>query len=536
MQTTVSFHMGNESDVKWLHNGREPEVVSHEAHIDPEGVWECLAGLCTHDTPAIVERIKHDPETRAYVERIKAETGSRARTRKQLAYEMYLADVCEELFGDAVREYDSQQKKPSRRYGGTLGYMHAVRNDKRGARSKYSDGTNGIVHEVIVAVGNTKPVRGDDGHFVRDGDGNYVTPQRVPPTVAVEVLKQYVSEWAARNPNMRIVGAYLHCDEQGVEHLHIVFIPWCHRNKTGLAVKVSIGGACREMGYEGTRYGENPVTVWQEAERGRIMEMLKERGYEIVRPDKGKGTQSVTAHVYKARAEAEKQIDEAAVEAERAQAEARQARAMADKHKAAEAQFKDEARKAYKKRKVEMQAADEATDAAERARKDAAQAKGEAQRARADAAEAKAMAKIEREDALARMDDMRAQVDDVRARTEGEMVALGRELVAKRDELEAVNVEIERKRKEVGDVNRCTEEERKMLDLMRTMQTSKAGGATIYELVRANLRRLEDEDDTEAERKRKGREKASQRLRTAEEVSAAARMREKYANKDAPSL
>jgi len=51
--------------------------------------------------------------------------------------------------------------------------------------------------------------------------------------VATWVLKDYVKMFQHRNPQLYVIGAYIHLDEE-TPHLHLNFVPWVSGCKRGL--------------------------------------------------------------------------------------------------------------------------------------------------------------------------------------------------------------------------------------------------------------------------------------------------------------
>lgn len=200
--TTVRFHMGGDDEIKTEHNRRDENTVKWEKHIDMDGKHEVLR-------------------------------------------DMELESVYEELFGRAIEEYDAKQKRRDRRYGGVYGYMEQVRADSRG-RVNHKTRTKGknLAYEVIVGVGSVKPELDEEtGRFKRDSKGNFVTPYLVPDDICEAVLKAYLAAWDARNPHLRLYGAYLHGDEGGAMHMHLDFVPWADGYERGLSVQTSLNRA-----------------------------------------------------------------------------------------------------------------------------------------------------------------------------------------------------------------------------------------------------------------------------------------------------
>lgn len=49
-----------------------------------------------------------------------------------------LLSAYEELFGEAIREYDEKQKRKDRQYGSVKNYITSLENSKNGEKSKSS--------------------------------------------------------------------------------------------------------------------------------------------------------------------------------------------------------------------------------------------------------------------------------------------------------------------------------------------------------------------------------------------------------------
>ena len=65
---------------------------------------------------------------------------------------------------------------------------------------------------------------------------------------AKEALMLYAESFEARNPNLKVIGAYIHMDEVS-PHLHLDYIPVAHGYSRGLDTRNSLDRAMKEMGY-----------------------------------------------------------------------------------------------------------------------------------------------------------------------------------------------------------------------------------------------------------------------------------------------
>lgn len=207
MNTTVTIHIGDQSKVKKAHNRRMKSVADKEKHINPNGEHE------------------------AWIDR-------------------NLRDVCEETFGDSIREFNERQKKnPSRRKTIESYMQESSRVDvnKNGKMTRHN-----LEREMVLYVG--------------DKDSP------LPDSVRKEAMKRFVQELAS-NPNIIVTGAYWHNDEmyqldgewhKSSPHVHLDYMMISRENKRGMRVQSSEQGALKEMGY-GTKK-VNGKTVYQRDE------------------------------------------------------------------------------------------------------------------------------------------------------------------------------------------------------------------------------------------------------------------------------
>ena len=155
-----------------------------------------------------------------------------------------------ELFSEAVEAYNSRQKRADRKISD---YYRQVAEDK----------TRHPVYEVILQVGDKDDTGLHDCETER------------------EVLRAYIEGWAQRNPQMMLVGAYIHADETTL-HAHVDFIPWADGYKRGLERQVSISRCCEQMGFEkGTHINETSQAAWTASEREVLEELAQTHGIEV---------------------------------------------------------------------------------------------------------------------------------------------------------------------------------------------------------------------------------------------------------------
>lgn len=206
--------------------------------------------------------------------------------------------VLDEIYGAALRAYNAKQVagRHPERCKTMDDWVHAQR---RGGRP-YT--------EYVVQLGNR--LTGCPYEYVTDKQGNMldekgrvILPWQTKKTPAPLIRKDglHVSEeyrklksvyravydtWNEWNPDMIIVGAYIHADERGGVHTHIDCI--CKskaRNSIGLGIGVT--GCIKQMlDREGIKYGttrkDNAQKTWTKLMRQRLTELAKQHGFTII--------------------------------------------------------------------------------------------------------------------------------------------------------------------------------------------------------------------------------------------------------------
>ena len=152
------------------------------------------------------------------------------------------------LFDEALKEYNAKQKRKDRQI---KSYYDKI------SRSKQEK----LFYEVIVQIGNR-----DD-----TGVGSYSAE------VATWVLKDYVKKFQLRNPQLYVIGAYIHLDEE-TPHLHLNFIPWVSGCKRGLETKTSLKAALATRGFASEGKGNTEWKQWAEAEKDDIAIIMRQYG------------------------------------------------------------------------------------------------------------------------------------------------------------------------------------------------------------------------------------------------------------------
>lgn len=152
----------------------------------------------------------------------------------------------EEIFGQAVEDYNAKQKRSDRKIDC---YYDKIKADKR----KHP------VYECIVQIGD------------RSDTGNSAELEK-------QVLIKFAEEWDKRNPNLRLIGAYIHCDEpNGTIHMHCDYIPVARCSK-GMKVQNSLVKALEQQGFKFENVHQTAQIAWQERERAALTSLCCELG------------------------------------------------------------------------------------------------------------------------------------------------------------------------------------------------------------------------------------------------------------------
>ena len=186
----------------------------------------------------------------------------------------------EELFGSAVEEYNARQKRADRRI---TDYYEKIKQDKR----KHP------VYECIVQIGD------------KSDTGNSAELEK-------QALIRFAEEWSKRNPNLYLIGAYIHCDEpDGTVHMHLDYIPVAHCTR-GMKLQNSLDRALREQGFMTENIHKTAQIAWQEREREALTSICRELNIDAQHSQGiGKGRKYLTPQEYRrAKDEQQAQIDE----------------------------------------------------------------------------------------------------------------------------------------------------------------------------------------------------------------------------------
>lgn len=175
----------------------------------------------------------------------------------------------EEIFRQAVQEYNDRQTRKDRKIDC---YYDKIKQDKR----KHP------VYECIVQIGD------------RNDTGNNAELEK-------QALIRYAQKWAERNPNLHLIGAYIHCDEpDGTVHLHCDYIPVAECSR-GMRIQNSLDKALRQQGLQSVNINQTAQMAWQTQERNSLMSICQELNIDVqLNQERTKGRQHLSTAEYKA--------------------------------------------------------------------------------------------------------------------------------------------------------------------------------------------------------------------------------------------
>lgn len=262
-----------------------------------------------------------------------------------------------ENFEEAIQEYNQKQKRKDRKIIDTEGdevtaYIKSIYSSQRGkskksVTKKMDDGTtqkievqndNGqrVLYELIVSAGNCNKLLDSKGRVVYTPDGHEIHPQRVEREINKRAMMRFCEDFESTYQNFKIALCAYHADEQylnakgvyedGIEHVHIDFIPVAGGYQRGLSKQAGMRKALESMGfrnrYESDGTYKNAYQDFCADAQTRFEEILHQeylRYYiedkkmsfedieelEIIHPARGKGKQNLDPDAYRVSKELE---------------------------------------------------------------------------------------------------------------------------------------------------------------------------------------------------------------------------------------
>ena len=179
------------------------------------------------------------------------------------------------IFDDAVKRYNARQKRADRKIAN---YYSQIEKDEK----KHP------VYEMIIGI------------YGKDEYGNPICS----PETGYEIMKEFFQGWDVRNPNLELIGAYYHADEEGEPHVHLDYIPVAHGYKNGMDTQSGLVKALGEMGF--FKAGKETAQIQWEARENKMLENLcKSKNLVVDHPEKD-GSKHLYTDLYKTKQELEK--------------------------------------------------------------------------------------------------------------------------------------------------------------------------------------------------------------------------------------
>ena len=202
----------------------------------------------------------------------------------EIWYDEKPRDAYNRLFGQALEEYNNKQKRSDRKI---RDYYNHICNDKM----KHP------VYEMIIAVGN------------RDNT--------VDEETGYSVLRAFYDGWKQRNPNLELIGAYYHADEDGVPHIHIDYVPVATGYVNGMTTQSALVKALGQQGFH--KEGKATAQIkWEKRENTELEKLCNSFGIDVEHP-LIEGRKHIETERYKFQAQVQADIQEMEQKRQKAQ-------------------------------------------------------------------------------------------------------------------------------------------------------------------------------------------------------------------------
>lgn len=272
----VTIAVNNGDKVAVGHNTRADEIVKHEPHIDPNGIYE----------------IWHHEDLRDFYSRTfraaQVENDNRVRACRRIG------DYLDSLTRDAVaaEEANEEIRKRNKEHKAAGEPMEKLKVAKK------------PVYEIIAGIypqGDlelTERESRDALHLWVFGDGT-----------------DKHKSWEERNPGLKLVGVYYHADEYDARpHIHLDYVPVAECSR-GMKIQNSLEGALNAQGLKSGKVrcedGQERLKTAQEqftdAERDGLQAICEEMGLDVLHPQRGKKTRHKSTAELKRETRAAKQ-------------------------------------------------------------------------------------------------------------------------------------------------------------------------------------------------------------------------------------
>lgn len=179
------------------------------------------------------------------------------------------------IFGEALEKYNARQVRADRKIND---YYNHVKNDAK----------KNCVYEMIAGV--------------YPADGEKITDEQCK-----SILYDFVLGWRERNPNLELIGAYYHADEQGrAPHVHLDYIPVAGGYKKGLEYQAGLDRALQQQGFSAVSKNLTPQILWEKRENEALEALCNLQGIEVEHLQRGQGVEHLTTELFKVNQELDK--------------------------------------------------------------------------------------------------------------------------------------------------------------------------------------------------------------------------------------
>ena len=173
-----------------------------------------------------------------------------------------ISEAYQNLFGEAIREYDLNQKRADRRYGSTAKYLDKM---ERSKQQKPFD-------EIIIQFGDMF----SHGILPREKGQGINAEADEAKIMLIEAYKRFEAAY----PNLYFFNVTLHMDE-ATPHIHADYIPYADFGK-GLKRRVALDKGLQAMGFKPSATAKTPLEAWQQDTRRIMTEVAREHGYKVI--------------------------------------------------------------------------------------------------------------------------------------------------------------------------------------------------------------------------------------------------------------
>lgn len=182
------------------------------------------------------------------------------------------------IFDEAVQRYNETQTRAERKIPN---YYNKMRDSE----------TQHPAYEMIIGI------------YGKDENGI----QQCSEEEGKQIMKEFVDTWKDRNPNLELIGAYYHADEQGEPHVHIDYVPVAHGYTKGMDTQAGLVKAFGEMGFE--KHGKVTAQIlWEQRENAFLDRLCREHGLEVSHP-REEHAKHIDTQTYKAEKALESALD-----------------------------------------------------------------------------------------------------------------------------------------------------------------------------------------------------------------------------------